>query len=166
MVVAMLKKIGARSMDELFADIPADLMLKRKLAIPDGQAESAIRRELFERLSTNRTPPMSRCFLGGGVWPHYVPAAVDAIVSRQEFYTSYTPYQPEISQGMLQVLFEYQSLMCDLLGMAVCKTWPGYTWRTRTISGSSRTRSLKRWRWCTGSGPWGFSASIPSRSPC
>jgi glycine dehydrogenase subunit 1 len=121
-IAAMLKKVGAQSLDELFADIPEDLKLKRKLRIPDGEAESSIRREMSERLSANRTPPLSRCFLGGGVWPHYVPAAVDAIVSRQEFYTSYTPYQPEISQGMLQVLFEYQSLMCDLLGMAACNS--------------------------------------------
>jgi glycine dehydrogenase subunit 1 len=62
------------------------------------------------------------CFLGGGVWPHYVPAAIESIIARQEFYTSYTPYQAEVSQGMLQSLFEYQSLMCDLLGMEVCNS--------------------------------------------
>ena len=65
---------------------------------------------------------MALCFLGGGVWPHYVPAAVESIMSRQEFYTSYTPYQAEVSQGMLQALFEYQSLMCDLLGMEACNS--------------------------------------------
>ena len=79
-----------------------------------------------------RTRPgrLALCFLGGGVWPHYIPAAVESIVSRQEFYTSYTPYQPEISQGMLQALFEYQSLMCDLLGMQACNS-SMYDWALR-----------------------------------
>jgi len=81
-----------------------------------------VRREVSNKLGQNRTPPGSLCFLGGGVWPHYVPAAVESITSRQEFYTSYTPYQAEVSQGMLQALFEYQSLMCDLLGTAACNS--------------------------------------------
>ena len=118
----MLKQVKAASVGELFSDIPEPLRLKRKLAIPDGQGEAMVRRELYERLGRNKTPPDSVCFLGGGVWPHYIPAAVDSILSRQEFYTAYTPYQPEISQGMLQALFEYQSMMCDLLGMQVCNS--------------------------------------------
>jgi glycine dehydrogenase subunit 1 len=118
----MLQKAGADSVDDLFSDIPAHLRLQRKLRLPEGESEYAIRREVQERLSANRTPPSSLCFLGGGVWPHYVPAAVESITSRQEFYTSYTPYQAEISQGMLQALFEYQSLMCDLLGMEACNS--------------------------------------------
>ncbi|MBI3116189.1 MAG: aminomethyl-transferring glycine dehydrogenase subunit GcvPA [Thaumarchaeota archaeon] len=118
----MLKRVGVNSVAELFSDVPASFLLKRKLGIPEGQAESSVRRELSEKLSPNRTPPETLCFLGGGVWPHYVPAAVDSIVSRQEFYTSYTPYQPEVSQGMLQSLFEYQSMLCDLLGMEVCNS--------------------------------------------
>ncbi len=120
LVSEMLKKIGADSVDELFEDIPPELRLNRKLGIPEGGSEYAVRREVLERLSSNSTPPDSVCFLGGGVWPHYVPAAVESITSRQEFYTSYTPYQAEISQGMLQALFEYQSLMCDLLRMEAC----------------------------------------------
>src|SRR5271156_5376198 len=118
----MLKQVKAGSIGELFSDIPEGLRLKRKLAIPDGQGEALVRRELHGRLSKNRTPPDQLCFLGGGVYPHYIPAAVDSILSRQEFYTAYTPYQPEISQGMLQALFEYQSMMCDLLGMQVCNS--------------------------------------------
>jgi len=118
----MLERAGASSLDDLFADIPPELRLKRRLRIPDGASEYVVRRSLGERLATNRTPPGALCFLGGGVWPHYVPAAVESIISRQEFYTAYTPYQAEISQGVLQALFEYQSLMCDLLGMEVCNS--------------------------------------------
>ncbi|HLQ03591.1 MAG TPA: hypothetical protein VK114_02235, partial [Nitrososphaerales archaeon] len=116
----MLNRIGAGSVEELFSDIPSQIRLKRGLRLPEGQSESVVRRDLQSRLASNKTPPNSLCFLGGGVWPHYIPAAVESVVSRQEFYTSYTPYQPEISQGMLQALFEYQSLMCDLLRMEAC----------------------------------------------
>jgi len=118
----MLLRIGASSVEELFSDIPSDIRLKKGLRLPEGQSESVVRRDLQSRLASNKTPPNSLCFLGGGVWPHYIPAAVESVVSRQEFYTSYTPYQPEISQGMLQALFEYQSLMCDLLRMEACNS--------------------------------------------
>jgi glycine dehydrogenase subunit 1 len=118
----MLSKVGARSIDELFSDIPPRIRLNRKLRIPEGDTEYGVRREVQGKLAMNRTPPGALCFLGGGVWPHYVPAVVESIMGRQEFYTSYTPYQAEISQGMLQALFEYQSLMCDLLGMEACNS--------------------------------------------
>jgi glycine cleavage system P protein (glycine dehydrogenase) subunit 1 len=118
----MLAKLGIASPDELFGDIPEAVRLKRKLRIPGGKTEYEVKREFQERLGRNSTPPAALCFLGGGVWPHYVPAAVESVVSRQEFYTSYTPYQAEASQGMLQALFEYQSLMCDLTGMEVCNS--------------------------------------------
>src|SRR3989441_11059664 len=118
----MLKQVKADSIAELFSDIPKGLLLKRRLSIPDGEGEAAVRKDLHGRLARNKTPPDALCFLGGGVWPHYIPAAVESVVSRQEFYTSYTPYQPEISQGMLQALFEYQSLMCDLLRMEACNS--------------------------------------------
>jgi len=122
LVSKMLQKVGASSVDELFSDIPQNVRLNRKLRLPEGASEYEVRRDVQARLSHNSTPPRSLCFLGGGVWPHYVPAAVESITSRQEFYTSYTPYQAEISQGMLQALFEYQSLMCDLLGMEACNS--------------------------------------------
>ena len=122
LMARMLEKAGAASIDELFTDIPPDVRLGRKLKLPEGASEYEIRREVQGRLAQNRTPPGTLCFLGGGVWPHYVPAAVESITSRQEFYTAYTPYQAEISQGMLQSLFEYQSLMCDLLGMEACNS--------------------------------------------
>jgi glycine dehydrogenase subunit 1 len=122
LVARMLQKVGAASVDELFSDIPPKVRLGRKLKIPEGATEYEVRREVQARLSLDKTPPGTLCFLGGGVWPHYVPAAVESITSRQEFYTAYTPYQAEISQGMLQSLFEYQSLMCDLLGMEACNS--------------------------------------------
>ena len=122
LISKMLQKAGAGSIDDLFADIPPKVRLNRRLNIPEGSSEYQVRREVQAKLSQNVTPPGSLCFLGGGVWPHYVPAAVESITSRQEFYTSYTPYQAEVSQGMLQALFEYQSLMCDLLGMEACNS--------------------------------------------
>jgi len=122
LVLKMLRKIGASSIDELFSDIPPNVRLNRELQLPEGVSEYEVRREVQARLGGNATPPGSLCFLGGGVWPHYVPAAVESITSRQEFYTSYTPYQAEVSQGMLQALFEYQSLMSDLLGMEACNS--------------------------------------------
>ena len=122
LVSRMLEKVGAATVDDLFSDVPPKLRLNRSLKLPEGATEYEVRREVQTLLSKNITPPKSLCFLGGGVWPHYVPAAVESIVSRQEFYTSYTPYQAEVSQGMLQALFEYQSLMCDLLGMEACNS--------------------------------------------
>jgi glycine dehydrogenase subunit 1 len=122
LVSQMLQKAGAASVDDLFEDIPAKVRLNRSLRLPEAGSEYEVRRDVQARLAQNKTPPGSLCFLGGGVWPHYVPAAVESITSRQEFYTSYTPYQAEVSQGMLQALFEYQSLMCDLLGMEACNS--------------------------------------------
>lgn len=125
----LLKKMGLSSEDDLFDCIPEKVRLRKSLNIPEATDEHTLRREIEQRLEKVSVHPNSLCFLGGGVWPHYVPAVVDSIVSRQEFYTSYTPYQPEISQGMLQALFEYQSLMCDLLKMEVCNS-SMYDWST------------------------------------
>lgn len=141
----MLKQVNASSTSDLFSDIPDALRLKRKLAIPDGEGEALVRKELHWRLAKNKTPPEQSCFLGGGVYPHYIPAAVDSILSRQEFYTAYTPYQPEISQGMLQALFEYQSMMCDLLGMQVCNS-SMYDWASaagEAVRMASRVKGRK-----------------------
>jgi glycine dehydrogenase subunit 1 len=138
----MLKRVGASSISELFSDIPPEYALKQKLSIPEGQPEATVRREVTKRLSGNLTPPTALCFLGGGVWPHYIPAAVESIISRQEFYTSYTPYQPEISQGILQALFEYQSLMCDLLGMQACNS-SMYDWASSAAEAVRMAARLK-----------------------
>ena len=125
----MLKQIGVATVDDLFSDVPKDLLLQQELDIPETLSESEVLRHVESLLGRNKTFPESLCFLGGGVWPHYVPAAVDEISSRSEFYTSYTPYQPEISQGILQSLFEYQSLICDLTGMDVANS-SLYDWAT------------------------------------
>ena len=125
----MLRVIGVESIEALFQDIPKDIMYTKELRIPEARSELEVERHLEELLSKNKTYPEQLCFLGGGVWHHHVPAAVDAIASRSEFYTSYTPYQAEISQGLLQALFEYQSLICDLTGMDVANS-SMYDWAT------------------------------------
>jgi len=114
----MMKDIGINSIAELYSDIPEDLIFKGQLDIPGPYTEAEIKTKISDTLEENKTlvcPP----FMGGGVWPHYVPSVVDEIIHRAEFLTSYTPYQPEISQGILQAIFEYQSLVCELVEMAV-----------------------------------------------
>ncbi|MEM3802843.1 MAG: hypothetical protein QXX17_00375, partial [Conexivisphaerales archaeon] len=103
----MLTSMGISSVDELFTDIPHEARLKGKLNVSGPMGQMEIERKFRDALSTDKVHPSSPCFLGGGIWPHYIPAAVNHIISRSEFYTSYTPYQPEISQGVLQALFEY-----------------------------------------------------------
>jgi glycine dehydrogenase subunit 1 len=125
----MLGEIGIDSIEELFKDIPATLRSKADLQIPNGMSEMETRRHLEALLAKNLSTRDMISFLGAGVWPHHVPAAIDAIVSRGELLTSYTPYQPEISQGMLQSLFEYQSLICELTGMDYANS-SLYDWST------------------------------------
>ncbi len=127
-VAKMLSVIGANSIDDLFSDIPQDLKLTRELNIPSNMSEMEIERHVQELLAKNYAKP-TLSFLGAGAYSHYVPAAVEQIISRSEFYTSYTPYQPEISQGMLQSLFEYQSLICNLAQMDVANS-SMYDWGT------------------------------------
>lgn len=116
----MMRGIGIKSIEELFSDIPEKYRLKRKLDVPEkGMSEFEVKKHVETLLSKNKTCDDMPMFLGGGCWPHYVPAVVKEIVQRSEFLTSYTPYQPEISQGMLQALFEYQSMICELTGMDV-----------------------------------------------
>ena len=118
-VAAMLKAIGAKSVDELFASVPAELRLKRPLDLPPALSEMELAQHMQALAEKNSHVGQKVCFLGGGAYDHFVPAVVDAIASRGEFYTSYTPYQPEVSQGNLQVMFEYQTLICQLTGMDV-----------------------------------------------
>lgn len=115
----MLDAIGAASIEELFAPIPADLRLKRSLKIPPAMGELELTQHLQALAAKNEHAGHATCFLGGGSYDHFVPAVVDTLASRGEFYTSYTPYQPEVSQGNLQVTFEYQTLICQLTGMDV-----------------------------------------------
>ena len=135
----MLAAIGAASVDELFEQIPAPLRLGRPLELPAGMSEA----EVFERLAAlatrNADAEEQVCFVGAGMYDHYVPAIVDAITQRSEFLTPYTPYQPEISQGGLQVMFEFQTAMSELTGLR-CPT-PAST------RGRPRSPRPVTWRW-------------------
>ncbi len=112
---AMLATVGVNSLDQLFDEIPSGLQVKEVL-LPEGLSEMALRRELEGRAASNR--PML-CFAGGGAYAHHIPAIVWEIAARGEFYSAYTPYQPEASQGTLQVLYEYQSFITRLTGLEV-----------------------------------------------
>jgi glycine dehydrogenase subunit 1 len=125
----MLEEIGVRSIDEFFQDIPPSIRSKAKLTIPPKLSEMEARRYVEVLLGKNQSTRDVLSFLGAGVWRHHIPAAVDAIASRGEFLTSYTPYQPEISQGILQSLFEYQSLICELTEMEYANS-SLYDWST------------------------------------
>ncbi|MCA9057306.1 MAG: aminomethyl-transferring glycine dehydrogenase subunit GcvPA, partial [Planctomycetaceae bacterium] len=114
----MLETIGVPDVDALFEQIPAPLQLKRDLNLPDPVSELALQQEM-EQLLGNAGQPAPTCFLGGGVYDHFVPAVVDELTGRGEFYTAYTPYQAEASQGTLQAFYEYQTLICQLSGMEV-----------------------------------------------
>jgi glycine dehydrogenase subunit 1 len=115
----MMREIGIKGIEELYADIPQKYFLKRPLNLPEGMSEFEVKRHVEALLSRNKTCTDMPIFLGAGCWPHYVPAVVKEIVQRSEFLTSYTPYQAEVSQGMLQALFEYQSMICELTAMDV-----------------------------------------------
>jgi glycine dehydrogenase subunit 1 len=115
---AMLDAIGVERLEDLFADVPQDRRFP-DLALPPKSSELEVERELRELAARNVDGTQRPCFLGAGSARHYVPATVDAVLRRGEFYSSYTPYQPELSQGFLQATFEYQSMICRLTGMDV-----------------------------------------------
>ncbi len=115
----MLESVGVSSVEELFADIPSRLRLRRPLRLPPALSESDLLRHLRELAEQNAHVDAYSSFLGAGAYHHFVPAAVSHLVFRGEFYTAYTPYQPEISQGTLQAIYEYQTLICQLTGMEV-----------------------------------------------
>ncbi len=115
----MLDVIGVESLSALFDQIPMELRLERPLDIPNPQTELELETQLRGLARQNLCATERACFLGGGVYDHFIPAAVDEIVSRGEYYTAYTPYQAEASQGSLQAFFEYQTLICQLTGMEV-----------------------------------------------
>ncbi|MDR7868043.1 MAG: aminomethyl-transferring glycine dehydrogenase subunit GcvPA [Sporomusaceae bacterium] len=116
---AMLAAIGVGSTQELFADVPAEVRLGRPLALPAAMAEPELARHLQALAGKNANLDEYACFLGAGAYDHYVPSVVDHVIGRSEFYTAYTQYQPEISQGYLQALWEYQSMICEITGMEV-----------------------------------------------
>jgi glycine dehydrogenase subunit 1 len=115
----MLAEIGVSSVDGLFADLPAGVRLDRPLQLPDGMSESAVYERLAELAARNTSAEDEISFLGAGMYDHYVPAIVDSITQRSEFLTPYTPYQPEISQGTLQSMFEFQTSISELTGLPV-----------------------------------------------
>src|SRR5205823_1693173 len=116
---AMLARIGVGSIEELFASIPADLRLRRPLNIPPALAEMELTRHAAGVAARNQSIDDAVCFLGGGAYDHFIPAVVDTVSGRGEFYTAYTPYQAEASQGSLQAFFEFQTLICQLTGLDV-----------------------------------------------
>jgi glycine dehydrogenase subunit 1 len=115
----MLERIGARSLDDLFAGVPRELLAARDFPFPARLAEPELIAHM-QRLAAKNTPVTARpCFLGGGAYRHYIPPVVDAIASRGELLSAYTPYQPEASQGSLQAFFEFQSMVSELFGLEV-----------------------------------------------
>ena len=115
----MLQEMGVDRIDDLFRTIPDKLRMRTPLQIPEARAESALL-EYFKALSReNASAEEYEYFLGAGAYNHFVPGVIDSLISRGEFYTTYTPYQPEISQGTLQAIFEFQTLICQLSGMEV-----------------------------------------------
>jgi glycine dehydrogenase subunit 1 len=114
---AMLAAIGVETVEELFRDIPKGVRFGRELDVPPALAEAELQRHLEELAAKNVVDEV--CFLGAGIYDHHVPAVVDAVLQRGELLTAYTPYQPEMSQGVLQAVFEYQTAICELTGMDV-----------------------------------------------
>jgi glycine dehydrogenase subunit 1 len=115
----MLAEIGVDSVEKLFSDIPERVRLRASLALDPPRAEPEVFEELRALAARNVSVQDEVSYLGGGMYDHYVPAVVDAITQRSEFLTPYTPYQPEVSQGTLQAMFEYQTAICELTGMSV-----------------------------------------------
>jgi glycine dehydrogenase subunit 1 len=113
----MLEKIGVKDFSELIRAIPDSIRLKEELKLPPPVSELELTRLLGETASRNKDTSQTTCFLGGGAYDHFIPAIVDQITSRSEYYTAYTPYQAEVSQGTLQSIYEFQSLICELTGM-------------------------------------------------
>ncbi len=115
----MLDTIGVKDVDALLAPIPGDLRLKKPLNVPGPLSEMELTRQVRALAAKNVSVEQQTCFAGGGAYDHFIPAVVDALASQPAFVTAYTPYQAEASQGALQALYEYQTLMCELLGMDV-----------------------------------------------
>ncbi|MCQ5364157.1 aminomethyl-transferring glycine dehydrogenase subunit GcvPA [Anoxybacillus salavatliensis] len=118
----MLETIGVQSIDELFSDIPESVRFQGEYNIKPAKSEPELMKELMALAAKNADIKTYPSFLGAGVYDHYIPTIVDHVISRSEFYTAYTPYQPEISQGELQAIFEFQTMICELTGMDVANS--------------------------------------------
>lgn len=111
----MLKEIGFQTIDDLFAHIPAEVKIQGGLNIPEGKTELEVRRDMENIAAKNQV--FKTIFRGAGAYRHFIPATVKSVISKENLLTAYTPYQAEISQGILQSIFEYQTMICDLTGM-------------------------------------------------
>jgi glycine dehydrogenase subunit 1 len=125
----MLDFLNISSVDELFEDLPSEIRLNSELNIPDAVPESLLFKKMHQLASQNKNANNYPTFLGAGTYDHYIPSVVNHMISRSEFYTAYTPYQPEISQGELQAIFEFQTMVCELTGMDVANSsmYDGFT---------------------------------------
>jgi glycine dehydrogenase subunit 1 len=141
----MLASIGVRSVDDLFTDVPRSKRYPQ-LDIPAAVSEMEVRWEMEDLAAANFTMGDGPCFLGAGAYCHFVPAVVDAIIRRGEFSTAYTPYQPEVSQGTLQAIFEYQTMICSLTGMEVSNAshYDGATATAEAVIAALNVHRLKR----------------------
>lgn len=142
----MLATIGVDSSEELFSDIPKQVRLNKDLDLKVPTSEVELKRELTIMASKNANMVEYSSFLGAGVYDHYIPSVVDHVISRSEFYTAYTPYQPEISQGELQAIFEFQTMICELTGMAVANSsmYDGGTALAEAVNLSAATTKKKK----------------------
>ena len=152
--LSMLESIGMHSFDELYADIPEDLRLKDGLSLPSGLSELDVARKIEEISGKNTRFP--HIFRGAGSYHHYIPAIVKQVTSKEEFVTAYTPYQAEISQGLLQSIFEYQTMICELTGMDVSNA-SVYDGATAAAEAAAMCRDRKRGTICV-------SASVDPRT--
>jgi len=142
---AMLSAIGVRSIQDLFEDVPERVRFP-ELDLPPALSELEVRWELESLAGANFTTGDCPCFLGAGAYHHFVPAVVDSVLSRGEFYTAYTPYQPEVSQGTLQAIFEYQTMICALTGMETSNAshYDGATATAEAVITAINVRRMKR----------------------
>ena len=140
----MLQQIGVASIENLFDSIPENFRLRDHLNVPAAMSELELLNR-FDELAARNQAAKRISFLGGGAYSHYIPTIVDHLISRSEFFTAYTPYQPEISQGTLQMIFEYQSMISDLMGMEISNAslYDGGTAVVEAVLMAARLKGLK-----------------------
>jgi glycine dehydrogenase subunit 1 len=155
----MLAAIGVESIDDLFADVPEGVRLGRPLDIAPGKPEQEVFARLRDLAAKNVSAEDEISFLGAGMYDHYVPALIDSIISRSEFLTPYTPYQPEISQGGLQVMFEYQTAISELTGLPVSNA---SVYEGPSAVAAAGTRSRRTRSGCASSRPRSRTARRPT----
>ena len=150
----MLKEIGFQTIDDLFAHIPAEVKIQGGLNIPEGKTELEVRRDMENIAAKNQV--FKTIFRGAGAYRHFIPATVKSVISKENLLTAYTPYQAEISQGILQSIFEYQTMICELTGMDVSNA-SVYDGATAAAEAAAMCRDRKRGTICV-------SASVDPRT--